>query len=99
MLTKCSPLHSSQNYWEYDGLLLNLAIDLANRLLPAFETSTGIPYGTVNLVKGVPKGETTVASLAGGGSMSLEFELLSRLTGSPVYGHVAMRAVKALWRR
>ena len=33
----------------YDGQLLRLAHDLANRLLPAFATSTGIPYPRVNL--------------------------------------------------
>ena len=33
----------------YDGQLLRLAYDLANRLLPAFSTSTGIPYPRVNL--------------------------------------------------
>lgn len=36
---------------DYDGRsLLTLAIDLGNRLLPAFDTKTKIPYGTVNLV-------------------------------------------------
>ncbi|RYY71721.1 hypothetical protein EON63_21490 [archaeon] len=33
----------------YQGELLGLAIDLGGRLLPAFNTKTGIPYGTVNL--------------------------------------------------
>ena len=33
----------------YDGRLLALAVDLGDRLLPAFRTRTGIPYGTVNL--------------------------------------------------
>ena len=32
---------------EYKGELLELARDLGNRLLPAFQTPTGIPYGTV----------------------------------------------------
>ena len=40
--------------------------------MPAFETATGIPFGTVNLRSGVPKGETPVSSLAGAGSLSLE---------------------------
>ena len=31
----------------YNGELLRLAEDLARRLLPAFDTPTGIPYGTV----------------------------------------------------
>ena len=36
----------------YEGCLLRKAVSLANRLLSAFETNTGMPYGTVNLVKG-----------------------------------------------
>ncbi len=32
---------------EYDGKMLDLAIDIADRLMPAFQTKTGIPYGTV----------------------------------------------------
>ncbi|KAI9698299.1 MAG: alpha mannosidase-like protein [Bogoriella megaspora] len=38
----------------YDGQLLRLAHDLATRLLPAFTTSTGIPYPRVNLRRGIP---------------------------------------------
>lgn len=38
----------------YDGQLLRLAVDLANRLLPAFYTETGLPYPRVNLRYGVP---------------------------------------------
>ncbi len=32
---------------EYSGELLPLIVDLARRILPAFQTPTGIPYGTV----------------------------------------------------
>ena len=49
----------------YTGAMLEMAVDLGERLLPAFDTPTGIPYGTVNLMHGVPPGETTVTSLAG----------------------------------
>lgn len=38
----------------YDGQLLRLAVDLADRLLPAFYTDTGLPYPRVNLRHGVP---------------------------------------------
>ncbi|KAL8811627.1 MAG: hypothetical protein Q9200_001655 [Gallowayella weberi] len=38
----------------YDGQLLRLAKDLADRLLPAFPTDTGIPYPRVNLRHGIP---------------------------------------------
>lgn len=38
----------------YDGQLLRLAYDLGNRIVPAFWTSTGIPYPRVNLRHGTP---------------------------------------------
>nr|KYP74644.1 ER degradation-enhancing alpha-mannosidase-like 2 [Cajanus cajan] len=44
----------------YDNQLLNLAEDLARRLLPAFDTPTGIPFGSVNLLHGVDKHESKV---------------------------------------
>lgn len=40
-----------------------------------------------------------VASLAGAGSLSLEFELLSRLTGDRSFGEAAKSATRALWSR
>ncbi|OAP59804.1 hypothetical protein AYL99_04806 [Fonsecaea erecta] len=42
------------NGFEYDGQLLRLAYDLGNRLIPAFWSSTGIPYPRVNLRHGIP---------------------------------------------
>lgn len=42
------------NNFVYDGQLLRLATDLAERLLPAFRTPTGLPYPRVNLRHGVP---------------------------------------------
>ncbi|KAK3310267.1 glycosyl hydrolase family 47-domain-containing protein [Chaetomium strumarium] len=40
--------------FKYDGQLLRLALDLAQRLLPAFYTKTGMPYPRVNLRHGIP---------------------------------------------
>ena len=60
---------------------MRLAEDAAKRLLPAFDTPTGMPYGTVNLRNGVPNGETPVTSTAGVGTVVIEFGALSRLTG------------------
>lgn len=90
---------SSIPMWKYDGFLLTLAHDLGIRLLTAFSTETGIPYGTVNLLYGIPPGETSVASLAGGGTLSIEMELLSRLTGDERFGQAARLATRALWGR
>ena len=42
------------NGFTYDGQLLRLAFDLAQRLLPAFYTKTGLPYPRVNLRHGIP---------------------------------------------
>lgn len=42
------------NGFKYDGQLLRLALDLAQRLLPAFYTQTGLPYPRVNLRYGIP---------------------------------------------
>ena len=42
------------NGFVYDGQMLRLAQDLAQRILPAFHTTTGIPYPRVNLRYGVP---------------------------------------------
>ncbi|KAK5704675.1 hypothetical protein LTR17_021677 [Elasticomyces elasticus] len=42
------------NNFTYTTQLLTLAHDLASRLLPAFSTSTGLPYPRVNLRHGIP---------------------------------------------
>ncbi|PWY77129.1 seven-hairpin glycosidase [Aspergillus heteromorphus CBS 117.55] len=44
-----------ENGFVYDGQLLRLAADLANRILPAFYTDTGLPYPRVNLRHGVQR--------------------------------------------
>lgn len=84
--------------WPCNGPLLRLAEDVAKRLLPAFDTKTGMPYGTVNLRHGVPAGETTVTCTAGVGTFIVEFGALSRLTGDPIYEEVALNALYALWK-
>lgn len=42
----------------YQGRLSEMALDLGERLVPAFDTPTGLPYARVNLRHGVEKGET-----------------------------------------
>jgi len=83
--------------WPCNGPLLRLAEDVATRLLPAFDTATGMPYGTVNLRHGVPHGETSVTCTAAVGTYVVEFGALSRLTGNPLYEDTALRALNALW--
>lgn len=43
----------------YRTRLLAMALDLGERMLPAFNTKTGLPYARVNLRHGVEPGETT----------------------------------------
>jgi Glycosyl hydrolase family 47 len=83
----------------YNGRLLQLARELGERLLPAFNTPTGIPYGSVHLRRGVAQNESRVSSTAGGGTLVLEFGVLSKLTGDPRFEYAAKRALRALWSR
>lgn len=56
-----------------------------------------MPYGTVNLLHGVPKGETVITCTAGVGTFLVEFGSLSRLTGDPIFEEKAMRAMRYLY--
>ncbi len=66
-----------------DKRLLALAEDLGKRLLPAFNSPTGMPYVYVNLKTGAVRGVETNPAEAG--TLLLEFGTLSKLTGKPVY--------------
>lgn len=79
--------------------LLELALELGERLLPAFQTPTGIPTHRVNLQKGSVKGESRETCAAAAGTSTLEFGRLSRLTGDDRFERAARRAVDALWSR
>ena len=81
----------------YDGVLLERARELGDRLMPAFNTPTGMPYAWVNLLTGVEAGETTEQCSAGVGTLLLEFGLLSYLTGDDSYFHAADRALSQLY--
>jgi mannosidase alpha-like ER degradation enhancer 2 len=80
-----------------NGPLLQLAEKVARKLLPAFDTKTGMPYGTVNLKYGVPESETSITCVAGIGTFIVEFGALSRLTGDPVFEEVAANALFSLF--
>ncbi|XP_012147039.1 ER degradation enhancer, mannosidase alpha-like 2 isoform X2 [Megachile rotundata] len=85
----------------YRGELLNLAKDLGYRFLPAFNTTTGIPYGRINLkygMKGVPLEISRETCTACAGSMILEMAALSRLTGESIFEEKAQKAMDVLWR-
>ncbi|XP_050360465.1 ER degradation-enhancing alpha-mannosidase-like protein 3 [Nymphalis io] len=83
----------------YDGQLLAMAEDLGRRLLPAFNTSTGIPHGRINLrngIRGLSESRETCTACAG--TMILEMAALSRLSGNPVFEQKAHKAMDRLWK-
>ena len=80
-----------------DERFLELATDLADRLLPAYESATGMPYGRVNLRTGAR--DWQVSNPAEIGTQMLEFGTMSELTGNPVYYETAKRAVEAVFDR
>ncbi len=80
-----------------DPGLLRLAEDLGTRLLPAFDSPTGMPYMYVNLKSGKASGaKTNPAEI---GTLLLEFGTLSKLTGKPVFYDKPKRALLELARR
>ncbi|WP_445191519.1 glycoside hydrolase family 47 protein [Sphingomonas sp. Tas61C01] len=80
-----------------DPVLLAKARDLADRLLPAFATPTGMPYRFVNLKTGaVREPVTSPADIA---TYLPEWGMLSRLTGDPRYATVARKALVAVFAR
>jgi hypothetical protein len=83
----------------YEGQLLHMADEVTRRLLPAFDTPTGLPYHRINLRTGVVDPVSRETCTAAAGTFLVEFGLLSRLTGDPTFEAVARRAVTALWQR
>ncbi len=86
----------------YRNELLDKAKDLADRLLPAFSTLSGLPMSRVNLKYGLTneilhneKDRFTCTACAG--TLLLEFATLSRLSGDSVYEMRARQALQVLW--
>ena len=71
-----------------EDLYLEKAADLADRLLGAFDSESGVPYASVNLKssKGVlPRTDAGASSTAEAGGVQLEFKFLAYLTGEKNY--------------
>src|SRR2546428_490335 len=81
----------------HDQQLLKLADDLGTRLLPVFNSATGMPYRFVNLRTGKTSGSKS--NPAEIGTLILEFGTLSRLTRKPVYFGKAKNALVQLYNR
>jgi ER degradation enhancer, mannosidase alpha-like 2 len=80
-----------------DKRLLELADDLGTRLLPVFNSPTGMPYVNVNLKTGKISG--TKSNPAEVGTLLLEFGTLAKLTHKPIYYDKAKNALVQLYKR
>lgn len=78
-----------------DPRFLELATDLANRMLPIFNSATGMPYTQINLKTRATRG--TISNPAEIGTYLLEFGMMSKLTGNPVYYRKAKKAAITLF--
>jgi ER degradation enhancer, mannosidase alpha-like 2 len=80
-----------------DKRLLRLADDLGNRLLPVFESPTGLPYRYVNLKTGKVRGNPS--NPAETGTLLIEFGTLAKHTGKRIYFDKAKRALVETYNR
>lgn len=84
------------------SIFLNKAIDLAERMVPAFnQTETGIPYSSINLHSGqavknhVDMGASSTAEFT---TLQMEFKYLSVITGDDKYWKLAESVYEPLYK-
>ncbi|KAF9535618.1 glycoside hydrolase family 47 protein [Crepidotus variabilis] len=92
-------LLSAYHLSEEDPIYLEKAIDLADRIMPVFETASGLPFPAVNLAE--RRGYHSIdfpglSSVAEAGTLQLEFRYLSYLTENEVYWRAAENVMKVL---
>eukprot|EP01060_Flectonema_neradi_P030231 TRINITY_DN434_c0_g1_i1.p1 TRINITY_DN434_c0_g1~~TRINITY_DN434_c0_g1_i1.p1 ORF type:complete len:511 (+),score=69.91 TRINITY_DN434_c0_g1_i1:227-1759(+) len=80
-----------------DTLYLQKSIELADKLLVAFQTRTGFPAPFISTLDWSPVLTQSTTSLAEVGSLQLEFSYLSLLTGNTTYALRANRFYELLW--
>lgn len=80
-----------------DKRFLDLAEDLGNRLLPVFNSKTGMPYRYVNLQSGELR--DSINNPAEIGTLMLEFGMLSKLTGNNEFYNKAKVAITEVYNR
>src|SRR5829696_675956 len=85
--------------YELDGnkKFLALAKDLGDRLLPAFNTPTGMPYRYVHLQTGALR--DSINNPAEIGTLMMEFGKLSKLTGDDRYYSTAKNAIMKVYQK
>ncbi|GAA0167125.1 protein modifying enzyme [Lithospermum erythrorhizon] len=82
-----------------DKMFLEKAKDIADRLLPAWDTTTGIPYNVINLARGRPHNPGWTGGnsiLADSATEQLEFIALSQRTGDLKYQRKVEKVIAEL---
>lgn len=77
--------------------VLEKAVDFADRMLPAFNTETGIPTYWVNLKTKEKRGDTV--NVAEAGTYTFEMGILSYYTKDPKYYQAGKKATLAIYNR
>lgn len=82
-----------------EDLYLEKATDLADRLLGAYESQSGVPYASVNLhtMKGIQShADGGASSTAEAASLQLEMKYLAKLTGEVHYWEKAEKVMQVI---
>ncbi|KAL4881474.1 glycoside hydrolase [Aspergillus karnatakaensis] len=82
-----------------EDLYIEKATDLAERLLGAFDSATGIPYASVNLntSAGIPShADGGASSTAEATTVQLEFKYLAKLTGEAEYWRIVEKVMEVV---
>lgn len=94
-----APLAEDDEGAHDEDLYLEKAKDLADRIMGAFDTPSGLPYASFNLKtsEGIPShDDPDVSSTAEVSSLQLELKYLSKLTGESFYWEAAEKAIKII---
>ena len=82
-----------------EDLYIEKATDLADRLLGAYNTPSGVPHASINLntSQGIPAGgDFGASSTAEAATLQLEMKYLSKLMGEPIYWETSEHVMKVI---
>lgn len=94
-----APVADSAHGAPGEDLYLEKAADLADRILGAFDSDSGVPYASINLkdIKGVPSHvDGGASSTAEAASLQLELKYIAMLTGEKNYWERAERVIQVI---
>ncbi|EDR15965.1 glycoside hydrolase family 47 protein, partial [Laccaria bicolor S238N-H82] len=92
-------LLSAYHLSNHDPLYLEKAVELADRILPVFDTPSGLPLPVINLATMEPSHMDDfpgLVSVAEAGTLQLEFRYLSHLTGNDVYWRKVEKVMRVI---